>query len=72
MYNSQDVAYRIKLEAKKQNITIKDLLKQCDLSVNVLSNFAKGQIISCFNLAKIADVLNVSTDYLLGRSDIKK
>lgn len=67
IYNAQDIARRIKIEAKKNKIPIKDLLKQCDLSINVLSNFSKGQVISCINLAKIADVLNVSTDYLLGR-----
>ena len=68
MYNAQEIALRIKTEAKKQHIPIKDLLKQSDLSINILSNFAKGQIISCISLAKIADVLNVSTDYLLGRN----
>lgn len=67
MYNVQTIANTIKEEAKKQHIPLKILLKECDLGINAISQMANGYEISCISLAKIADVLNVSTDYLLGR-----
>ncbi len=71
MYNSNDIAERIKKYAKSQNITLKDLLVNCGLSKNALSSMLSGgSIPKADNLAKIADQLNCSVDYLLGRTDI--
>lgn len=72
MYNSQQVAFRIKTTAKSGNITIKQLMKQCDLNINTVSELSKGKQISYVNFAKIADNLNCSVDYLLGRTDNPK
>lgn len=69
MYNTKDIAARIKGRAKQQGIPIKQLLSDCELNINALSDFAKGSKLSCVSLARIADVLNCSVDYLLGRTE---
>ena len=70
MYNSQIVAIRIKNLAKINKIIIKDMLDECGLSKNALSSMnAGGSMPKSENLAKIADYLNCSVDYLLGRTD---
>ncbi len=69
MYNSQDIANRIKSLAKSKNIPMKDLLARCELGINAISHLAKGQTMAYLSIAKIADVLDCSVDYLLGRTD---
>lgn len=69
MYITQDIAGRIKLQARFKKITVKELLSACGLNINTLSEFAKGKHISCISLARIADYLDCSVDYLLGRTD---
>lgn len=69
LYNSSDIANRIKLQAKKKNIKIKDLLTVCELGINTVSKMSNGTDIYSKNLAKIADSLECSVDYLLGRTD---
>lgn len=70
MYNSQDTVNRIKLSARSKNIAIKDMLLACELNKNTLSSMqSRGSWIQANSLAKIADYLNVSVDYLLGRTD---
>ena len=61
MYNSQDVAQSIKKMSKDKNITIKKLLEDVGLGFNSMPK--------ADNLAKIADYLDCSVDYLLGRTD---
>lgn len=70
MYNSQEIANRIKLIAKERGITVGDLLASCQLGVNTISKMSKGTDILTLNFAKIADYLNCSVDYLLGRTEI--
>lgn len=70
MYISANTASRIKLLAKTKNVAIKDMLSDCDLNKNTLSTMtARGSWIQANNLAKIADYLDCSVDYLLGRTD---
>jgi Predicted transcriptional regulators len=69
MYITQDIAYRIKATAKSRKITIKQLLSECGLNINAISEFSKGKNLSCISLARIADYLDCSVDYLLGRTD---
>lgn len=69
MYNSQEIAQRIKLKAKENNIKLSELLSLCGLGVNTISKMAHGKDILTLNFAKIADHLNCSVDYLLGRQD---
>lgn len=70
MYITQDIAFRIKLKAKSKKIAMKQLLSACELNINTVSEFSKGKQLSCISLAKIADYLDCSVDYLLGRTDI--
>lgn len=70
MFNSPDVVIRIKSYAKEKNISIKDLLAACELGVNTLSHMNHGKAIAFDSLAKIADYLGCSVDYLLGKTDI--
>lgn len=70
MYNSTNIAERIKQLVKSNNFIIKDMLKECGLSKNALSTMTSGgSIPKSENLARIADYLNCSVDYLLGRTD---
>ena len=73
MYDSQTIALRIKQLAKNNKIVIKNMLEECGLSKNALSSMsAGGSTPKSENLAKIADYLNCSVDYLLGRTDTPK
>lgn len=69
MYISQDIANRIKLLLRNQNKNMKDMLTTLGLGINTISQLAKGQVISSFKLAIIADYLDCSVDYLLGRTE---
>lgn len=68
MYNPDKLAENIRKRAKEQGITLQQLLTACDLGINAISQTGKRGL-SAFSLAKIADVLQCSTDYLLGRTD---
>ena len=68
LYNSPDIAKRIKLYAKEQKISLKELLINCNLGSNTFSHMLHGRSIASDSLAKIADYLNCSVDYLLGRT----
>lgn len=69
MYDSQKIANRIKSRAKDKGMSLGDLLSACELGVNTISKMSKGTDILTHNFAKIADVLDCSVDYLLGRTD---
>ena len=69
MYFTQDIANRIKSRLKTQHINTKDMLSDLDMGINAISEFAKGKQMSCISLARIADYLGCSVDYLLGRTD---
>ena len=69
MYNSQEIATRIKQLAREKKISLKAMLKECELGINAISQMAKGKDMLSKNLAKIADYLDCSVDYLLGRTD---
>ena len=57
MYVTQEIATRIKQQARLRKIAIKDLLSDCELSINAISEFSKGKQMSCISLARIADHL---------------
>ncbi|MCM1507372.1 MAG: helix-turn-helix domain-containing protein [Ruminococcus flavefaciens] len=70
MFNSTEIAERIKLTAKAKKITIKDMLISCSLNKNALFTMSSGgSMPKADNLAKIAEYLDCSVDYLLGRTD---
>lgn len=69
MYNAQNLTERIKSEAKKKNILIRNMLTECGLNINTISQITDKKGLSSFGLAAIADYLDVSVDYLLGRTE---
>ncbi|MBS6475553.1 MAG: helix-turn-helix domain-containing protein [Clostridiales bacterium] len=69
MYTAQLLSDRIKQRAKDQQIKLKDMLIDLDLNINTISQISDKKGLSCFPLARIADYLDCSVDYLLGRTD---
>ena len=69
MYESTNVAEIIKKKAKSSNIQLKDMLLELQLNKNTLSNMYNGSMLKGDSLARIADYLNCSVDYLLGRTE---
>ena len=69
MYESTNIAEIIKKTAKAKNIQLKDMLLELALNRNTFSNMYKGSMLKSDSLAKIADYLGCSVDYLLGRTD---
>ncbi|MBR6385576.1 MAG: helix-turn-helix transcriptional regulator [Ruminococcus sp.] len=69
MLNTQITAERIKIQAKQKGISVKKLLENCDLGVNTVTKMANGTDVVSQNLLKIANCLDCSVDYLLGRTD---
>ena len=68
MYNSTKLVKRIIKKCEKRGITQKELLERCSLNKNALNTITDTRGISCFSLCKIAEELDCSVDYLLGRT----
>ena len=68
MYQTQEVNRRVKSILILRGKTSKEMLNDLGLSINLLTKISKKGVAS-FTLARIADYLDVSTDYLLGRTD---
>lgn len=68
LYISNNVAERIKQTSKEKGIPLKKVLENAGLGFNTMSNM-KTSMPKADNLAKIADCLDCSVDYLLGRTD---
>ena len=66
MYKSSDIAKRIKDLAKQKKIPLKVLLEDVGLGFNAMTHM-KNSVPKSDNLARIADRLGCSVDYLLGR-----
>lgn len=69
MYDTQDVAFRIKQRARELKLPMKTLLEDCGLGINTISELSRGKKMAFISLALIADRLDCSVDYLLGRTD---
>lgn len=69
MYTSDEVVTNIRRLARAKDIKLSKMLLDCGLNKNTLVLFNDKRGISCFSLAKIADYLDCSVDYLLGRTD---
>lgn len=68
MYNSNEVSNKIKEFAKERKVTVKHVLLEAGLSNNFMSGLTNSMP-KADNLAKIADELDCSVDYLLGRTE---
>lgn len=70
MYNSSETSTRIKKLAQEKGIQMIELQKKCGLSKNTITQSGKSQEgMKAKNLYSIAELLNCSVDYLLGRVD---
>lgn len=69
MHNPQQLASIIKTTAKSKKIPLTELLTECNLSKNTLSSMTAGGYYPRLDaICKIADYLDCSIDYLLGRT----
>lgn len=72
-YSAQIVKDRVREMQKANNIRNSDLMmEELGINVNAVRQMTDKKGIGCFALAKIADRLETSTDYLLGRTDNKE
>lgn len=69
MYISSEIAIRIKALAKVKGVSVKKLLEDAGLGYNTMSNL-RTSMPKSDNLARIADDLDCSVDFLLGRTDV--
>lgn len=69
LYKSLYIADGIKTRAKEKGVVLKIMLADLSLGSNTMSNMRHGKMISADSLARIADYLDCSVDYLLGRTD---
>lgn len=69
MYTAQNTIDRIQSLIKKKNLKQKDVLAACNINENTLKRMTDNKGMSSFYLARIADYLDCSVDYLLGRSN---
>lgn len=70
MFTSSQVAERIKKTAHDQGFLVKDILVTCQLNKNTLSSMkAGGYFPRMEGIVAIADQLDCSVDYLLGRTN---
>lgn len=73
MYNSQITADRIKELSKERGIQMIVLQEKCQLSPNTIKQSGKSEFgLKAKNLYNIANELDCSVDYLLGRTDVKE
>lgn len=69
MYTAQKTIERIQCLIKSKGLTQKFVFSECEISENTVKRMTDNKGISSFYLAKIADYLDCTTDYLLGRTD---
>lgn len=69
LYNSANVAERIRTMLRIRKSTAKKMLKELGLGDNMMT-MMRTSMPKADNLAKIADYLDCSVDYLLGRTDV--
>jgi len=69
LYTSPNLANNIKSLAKAKGKPLKDMLLSLGLGSNTFSHMLHGRMIAADSLARIADYLDCSVDYLLGRTE---
>lgn len=73
MYNPQEIVVLLETIANKRNISINKLLQEIGLDKNVVYRMKiQNQMPSVDKFVKMADYLNCSVDYLLGRAAIEE
>lgn len=69
LYTSHNLAISIKEQAKIRNVVLSVMLSELGLGSNTMSALYHGKSMAFDSLARIADYLDCSVDYLLGRTD---
>lgn len=70
MYNAQKVKDRIEIRRNEKKVSnLETMLKELGIGKSTVYAMTDNKGIGCFALAKIADRLDCSVDYLLGRTD---
>ena len=69
MYTAQTTKERIKGLCKIQKVSMEQMLSELNLGVNAVRQITDTKGMSSVSLYRIADYLNCSVDYLLGRTD---
>lgn len=73
MYNSKIIKERINERRKSVGITnLETMLKELDIGKNTVWAMTDKKGIGCIALARIADRLDCSVDYLMGRTEDPK
>lgn len=67
-YISSDISERIKKKLREFGVTAEQMLSELGMGKRTLQNY-KTSMPKADNLAYIADYLDCSVDYLLGRTD---
>lgn len=70
MYTAYLTISRIQQAIKEKGYTQKKVFADCGIGEDTVKRMSDNKGISSFYLAKIADYLNCSVDYLLGRTDV--
>lgn len=68
-YNASSIAERIKKEARAKKKPLNIILSNVNLGINAISQLSAGQEMSYLSFARIADEIDCSIDYLLGRTE---
>lgn len=63
--DSKTIAEKIKAIAKQKNISLMKMYEDCGVSKNALTSMNNGSMPSVITIAKFAEYLDVSSDYLL-------
>lgn len=69
MYNAQITKNNIKSLCKSKGVSMENMLSDCNLGINAIRQINDTKGMASFSLARIADYLDCSVDYLLGRTD---
>jgi len=72
VYNHQTLKARIKYVCDCKELTLRKMFYDLGYNVNILTQATGGKGISSGTLYDIAEYLDVSVDYLLGRTDKPK
>lgn len=67
--NFEQIAQRIKGRCKEKGYTIKEMLEYCEISRNYMYDLKVNRVPLIESVEKIADYLDCSIDYLIGRTD---
>lgn len=59
----------IQNEANRRHVSVNKIFMECGIGKDFIANMKKGRIPSTDKFCDLADYLNVSVDYLLGRTN---